>query len=258
MLSLLLPSELRLRFTPGLLVREGPRGITRLVPGPVRLRLIETPSGRRLVVDALNDSSETAPLPSTTLAHISRHIEGVRTGVRRRLSIVGVGFRATVVPANKGTGPALSLKLGYREERRVPLEPLKAVGVQVTPSRLEGRSKGTLIRVEGLSRERVNQVAADLRKLRLPDSYKGKGMQYDREKLILKKGKRELAAVSLSICQLCQIFVPLIARVTLFHTELALKFGLIKTLVYAVWSPCEGVVCNEEVFFDAMFLWQQP
>lgn len=195
MLSLLLPPELRLRFTPGLLIREGPRGSVRLVPGPVRLRLVQTPFGRRLIVDVLGDPSEKRATSSTRLAHISRHIEGVRTGVRRRLSRVGVGFRATVVSTDKEIGPRLSLKLGYREERRVPLEPLKAVGVDVTPSRLEGRSKGTLIRVEGLSRERVNQVAADLRKLRLPDSYKGKGMQYDREKLILKKGKRELPAL---------------------------------------------------------------
>ena len=107
------------------------------------------------------------------------------------------------------------------------------MGVQVTPSRLESRSKGTLIRVEGLSRERVNQVAADLRKLRLPDSYKGKGIQYDREKLILKKGKRELTRVNASTCQLCQLLVHLIVRVTPFHTELAPKFGLIKILACA-------------------------
>jgi len=191
MLSLLLPAELRLRFTPGLLVREGPCGTARLVPGPVRLRLVQTPTGRRLVVDRVTGSTEKLTIPSTRLAHIARHVEGVRTGVRRRLSRVGVGFRATVLPASKEVGPTLSLKLGYREERRVPLEPLNAIGVRVTPSRLEGRSKGTLIRVEGLNRERVNQVAADLRKLRLPDSYKGKGIQYDREKLVLKKGKRE-------------------------------------------------------------------
>lgn len=191
MLSVLLPPELRLRFTPGLLIREGPRGVARLVPGPVRLRLVQTPAGRRLVVDNSSESLDKGPTPSTRLAHLSRHIEGVRTGVRRRLSRVGVGFRATLLPATKEAGATLSLKLGYREERRVPLEPLKLAGVEVTPSRLEGRSKGTLIRVEGLNRERVNQVAADLRKLRLPDSYKGKGIQYDREKLVLKKGKRE-------------------------------------------------------------------
>lgn len=234
MLSLLLPPELRLRFVPGLLIREGPKGIARLVPGPVRLRLVQTPSGRRLIVGVLGDSPEKTATPSTRLAHISRHIEGVRTGVRRRLSRVGVGFRATVVPASKETGAVLSLKLGYREERRVFLEALKVVGVQVTPSRLESRSKGTLIRVEGLSRERVNQVAADLRKLRRPDSYKGKGIQYDREKLILKKGKRELTRVNALTCQLCQLFVHPIVRVMRFHTELAPKFGLIKILACVV------------------------
>jgi len=191
MLSLLLPPELRLRLTPGLLIMEGPRGVSRLVPGSVRLRLVQTPTGRRLVVSPLPGATDRSSTPSTVLAHVSRHIEGVIIGVRRRLSLVGVGFRATVVPASKEAGSALSLKLGYREERRVLLEPLKAVGVHVTPSRLESRSKGTLIRVEGLSRERVNQTASDLRKLRLPDSYKGKGVQYDREKLSLKKGKRE-------------------------------------------------------------------
>jgi len=190
--SLFLPHELRLRFTPGLLIREGPRGIVRLAPGPVRLRLIQTPTGRRLFVDGYESSTDSIVPPATVLAHIARHIEGVRMGVRRRLNRVGVGFRATVIPASATAPLTLSRKLGYREERRVPLDPLKVAGVVVTPSRLDGRSKGTLIRVEGLNRERVNQVAADLRKLRLPDAYKGKGIQYDDEKLVLKKGKREL------------------------------------------------------------------
>ena len=188
MVSLLLPSELRLRFTPGLLVMEGPRGVARLSPGTLRLRLVETPAGRRLVVEA--DAAGDRTASTTFLAHIARRREGVMVGVRRRLRLVGVGFRATVTQTTP-SGPVRALKLGYREERQIALEPLKSIGVDLSAARLEGRSKGTLIRVEGLDRERVNRAAADLRNLRRPDSYKGKGIQYDHERLTLKKGKRE-------------------------------------------------------------------
>ena len=116
---------------------------------------------------------------------------GVTVGIRRRLRLFGVGFRATLEDTSK-SDPKLALKLGFREERRIPLAPLAAVGVHRTAARLEGRSKGSLIRVEGPSRERVHQAASDLRDLRRPDSYKGKGVQYDQERLVLKKGKREL------------------------------------------------------------------
>jgi large subunit ribosomal protein L6 len=104
---------------------------------------------------------------------------------------VGVGFRATTAPASSTKGQVLSLKLGYREERQVPLASLVSKGIKLTAARLEGRSKATLINVEGTDLEQVHQVSANLRKLRVPDSYKGKGIQYDQEKLSLKKGKRE-------------------------------------------------------------------
>ena len=190
MVSLLIPANLRLRFVSGLLVLEGPFGVIRLATGKLRFRLIDTQTGRRLVVDEPGSDASSIVPASTLLAHVQRYIEGVTRGIRRRLRLVGVGFRASATSSST-KDQVLSLKLGYREERQVALGPLAAKGVKLTAARLEGRSKATLINVEGTDLEQVHQVSANLRKLRVPDSYKGKGIQYDQEKLSLKKGKRE-------------------------------------------------------------------
>jgi len=191
MISLLIPANLRLRFVPGLLVLEGPFGVTRLATGKLRFRLRDSSAGRRLVVDEPGSDASSATPASTLLAHVQRYIEGVTRGIRRRLRLVGVGFRASTVTSPSTKEQTLNLKLGYREERQVALAPLIAKGIKLTAARLEGRSKATLINVEGTDLEQVHQVSANLRKLRVPDSYKGKGIQYDQEKLSLKKGKRE-------------------------------------------------------------------
>ena len=187
MVSLLLPPTLQLNFAPGLLVLKGPRGTIRLATGALQPRIRDTAMGRRLVV---GDIRQSTVAEATLLSHIARSADGVRSGVRNRLRLVGVGFRATISKGIDNT-PILSMKLGYREERQVTLAPLNQLGLEVAAARREGRAKGTLVRIEGRHRERVNQLAANLRKFRLPDPYKGKGIQYDSERIILKKGKRE-------------------------------------------------------------------
>lgn len=187
MVSLLLPPNLQLSFVPGLLILKGPRGTIRLATGELQPRIRDTSVGRRL---AISGAQQTALDEATLLAHIARSVDGVRVGTRNRLRLVGVGFRATI-SKDSSNSPVLSIKLGYREERQVPLMPFKDLGIEVGVARREGRSKGTLVRIEGIHRERVNQLAANLRKFRIPDPYKGKGIQYDTERIVLKKGKRE-------------------------------------------------------------------
>jgi len=104
-------------------------------------------------------------------------ILGVSKGYRQRLKLVGVGFRATLKD-NK-----IFLKIGFSHEiaYQIPDD------VQIVPS----KAKGIFLLLKGKEKERVSQVAREIRNLRQPDAYKGKGIHYNKEILKLKKGKRE-------------------------------------------------------------------
>jgi len=104
-------------------------------------------------------------------------MEGVSKGFRQKLKLVGVGFKGFV------KDNILNLKIGYSHEvtYEIPTD------IKISASKV----KGTLLLISGLELYRVKQIAADIRKLRIPDSYKGKGIHIDGEILKLKKGKRE-------------------------------------------------------------------
>ena len=108
---------------------------------------------------------------------ISNLIIGVSKGYRCKLRLVGVGFRASVINKN------LVLKIGYSHEI------IYKIPEDITI--LCGKAKGTLLVIKAKELNKVTQVAAEIRSLRIPDAYKGKGIHYDKEVLNLKKGKRE-------------------------------------------------------------------
>ena len=108
---------------------------------------------------------------------ISNLILGVSKGYRCKLRLVGVGFRASVVDKN------LVLKIGYSHEIKYEIPEDITI--------LCGKTKGTLLIIKAKELSKVTQVAAEIRSLRIPDAYKGKGIHYDKEILKLKKGKRE-------------------------------------------------------------------
>jgi large subunit ribosomal protein L6 len=102
---------------------------------------------------------------------------GVSKGYRQRLKLVGVGFRASVKD-NK-----IYLKIGFSHEVSYSIPE----DVQIIAS----KAKGTFLLIKGKEKERVYQIAKEIRDLRQPDAYKGKGIHYNKEILKLKKGKRE-------------------------------------------------------------------
>jgi len=196
MQSLLVPSSVSISLSATHIRRAGPRG-ARLRPlHPFNIRGRATPEGRRLVVSlpehgpSFIDVERTRRI-ATALSHLSQALQGVSRGYRRRLRLVGVGFRAVVSQTSTTTPSPLTLKLGYSHDVNVVRSSRVSEGISLTPSRLDGRSKGTLLSLEGPDLSRLNHTAATLRALRTPDAYKGKGIHFDREKLILKKGKRE-------------------------------------------------------------------
>ena len=106
-------------------------------------------------------------------ALLSNMVVGVTTGFEKRLEIIGVGYKA------ENRGANVVFNLGYSH----PIDFAPPEGVAVTVD------KGTKVSVKGIDREAVGQVAAVIRGFRPPDSYKGKGVRYENERIRLKAGK---------------------------------------------------------------------
>lgn len=110
-----------------------------------------------------------------TRAHLANVVKGVTTGYERKLELVGVGYRAAV------QGKALNLTLGFSHP--VAYEVPEGISIE-TPTQTE-------ILIKGIDRQKVGQVAAEIRSYRPPEPYKGKGVRYSGEKIELKEGKKK-------------------------------------------------------------------
>ena len=108
-------------------------------------------------------------------AHLANMVTGVSKGYERKLELVGVGYRAAV------QGQKLNLTLGFSHPVEYPIP--KGIAIE-TPSQTE-------IIVKGMDRQQVGQVAAELRAYRPPEPYKGKGVRYSGEQIVLKEAKKK-------------------------------------------------------------------
>lgn len=126
-----------------------------------------------LTVTRPSDAKEHRALHGTTRAVISNMVEGVSKGFEKSLELIGVGYRA------QKQGAKLILNVGYSHP--VEIEPEKGIEVEV-PS-------NTKIIVRGTNKERVGALAANIRDVRPPEPYKGKGIRYEGEYVRRKEGK---------------------------------------------------------------------
>src|SRR5579872_3701102 len=110
-----------------------------------------------------------------TRAHLANMVRGVTKGYERKLELVGVGFRAQI------QGKNLNLTLGFSHPVNFPIP--EGISIEA-PSQTE-------IIVKGIDRQKVGQVAAEIRHLRPPEPYKGKGVRYANEQISLKEGKKK-------------------------------------------------------------------
>ena len=150
---------------------KGPKGtLSHTLPEVITLRQDEG----ALQVERVNDERQTRALHGLTRALVANMVTGVTEGFRKDLEIVGVGYRATA----KGTN-ALELALGYSHP--VTIEAPEGVTFDV-PS-------PTSIGVIGIDKQVVGQVAANIRAVRKPEPYKGKGVRYAGERVLRKAGK---------------------------------------------------------------------
>ncbi len=165
------PSGVEIRITPGHVVVKGPQGtLERDLPGEITLRQEETD----LLVERPNDERENRALHGLTRSLVANMVTGVTAGFTKELEIVGVGYRAT----SRGPGQ-LDLALGFSHP--VVVNAPEGITFEVpVPTR---------IIVKGIDKEMVGQVAADIRKIRKPEPYKGKGVRYAGEVVQRKAGK---------------------------------------------------------------------
>ena len=150
---------------------KGPKGtLERVLPAPITVRQDEA----ELLVERPNDERQNRALHGLTRTLVSNMVVGVTDGFRKDLEIVGVGYRATA------KGPStLELALGYSHP--VAIDAPDGVTFELaTP---------TQVAVLGIDKEAVGQTAANIRALRKPEPYKGKGVKYANERILRKAGK---------------------------------------------------------------------
>jgi large subunit ribosomal protein L6 len=131
--------------------------------------------GGKLVIAPKADSAEAHAMSGTTRALLANMVSGVTKGFEKKLNLVGVGFRA------QAQGQKLNLQVGYSH----PVVKDMPAGITVqTPTQTE-------ILIKGADRQVVGQIAAEVRAIRPPEPYKGKGIRYSDERVSLKETKKK-------------------------------------------------------------------
>jgi large subunit ribosomal protein L6 len=129
----------------------------------------------RLLVAPANDSAAANAMSGTMRALLANMVQGVGKGFEKKLTLVGVGFRA------QAQGSKLNLQIGFSH----PVSKDMPAGIKVaTPTQTE-------IIISGADRQVVGQIAAEVRAIRPPEPYKGKGIRYADERVVLKETKKK-------------------------------------------------------------------
>ena len=164
------PSGVKVKVSETLIEVEGPKGrLSSPVPPGIRFSL----EGSQLVCQRSSDERQQRASHGLARALAMNAVKGVTVGFSRELDIVGVGYRAQV------EGKKVVLSLGYSH----PVVYAIPEGISISVDRQ------TRVKVSGIDRQKVGQVAAEIRRLRRPDPYKQKGIRYVGEVLKKKAGK---------------------------------------------------------------------
>ncbi len=165
------PAGVEVSLGEGSVAVKGPQGsLQRELPGAITVRRAES----QLLVERPDDERANRALHGLTRSLIQNMVTGVTAGFSKELEIVGVGYRATLKSPTQ-----LELALGFSHP--VVVDAPDGISFEVpTPLRVV---------VKGIDKERVGQVAADIRRVRKPEPYKGKGVRYAGEVVQRKAGK---------------------------------------------------------------------
>jgi large subunit ribosomal protein L6 len=165
------PEAVTVEVAPGRVEVKGPRGV---LEQALSAEMKVEQSDGVVTVDRPTNRGEHRALHGLTRSLIANMVEGVTAGFEKRLEIQGVGYRAQL------KGKNLEMALGYSHP--VPIEAPEGIEFEVP--------QPTEIIVRGIDKQLVGQVAADIRKRRPPEPYKGKGIRYRGEHVARKVGKR--------------------------------------------------------------------
>jgi large subunit ribosomal protein L6 len=165
------PAGVLVSIDPGRVTVSGPKGELRQVV-PTRIAISQEEG--TITVTRPTERGEDRALHGLTRSLIANMVEGVTTGFEKRLEIQGVGYRAAM------SGTDLELQVGYSHP--VKVKPREGISFEVPVP--------TQVVVRGIDKQVVGQTAAEIRKVRPPEPYKGKGIRYEGELVRRKVGKR--------------------------------------------------------------------
>jgi large subunit ribosomal protein L6 len=165
------PTGVTVTVAEGTITVKGGKGtLTRTLPGSISVR----EEGSTLVVERPNEERSSKALHGLTRTLVSNMVTGVSTGFTKELEIIGVGYRAIAQGSTK-----IELALGFSHP--VFVDAPQGIEFEVPTA--------TRLIVKGIDKEQVGQVAANIRKIRKPEPYKGKGVRYLGENVRRKAGK---------------------------------------------------------------------
>ena len=164
-----IPSGVKVTIADGNIVVEGKEKLSMAMPPHVTAEVKEN----QVLVSAADETRKANAMHGLARSLVQNMVIGVSQGFRKELQIVGIGYKAAVA------GSKLNLSLGYSH----PIEFAIPAGVKVTVT------PENKIMVEGCDKQLVGETAAQIRRFRKPEPYKGKGIRYVDERIVLKEGK---------------------------------------------------------------------
>lgn len=167
-----LPAGVTVAVANSILTAKGRLGELRL---PLTELVDARVDGAAVLVTPRGNSTRARTMWGTTRALVANMVRGVSAGYVRELEITGTGFRAAVQGSN------LVMNLGFSHDVVYPIPP----GIRITCD------KPTSVKIEGIDKRQVGQVAAEIRGFRRPEPYKGKGVRYSTETIRRKEGKKK-------------------------------------------------------------------
>ncbi len=170
--SVAVPAGVSATIADGILSVKGPKGLLTLSMVP---DIAYTVDGDAISVMPANDSKTARAYWGMQRTLVSNLVVGVSTGFTKVLEITGVGYRANVQGSN------LKLQLGYSHDVDYPIP--EGIAIK-TPDQ-------TTVEISGADKQQVGQVAAEIRRWRKPEPYKGKGIRYRGEFIFRKEGKKK-------------------------------------------------------------------
>jgi large subunit ribosomal protein L6 len=166
-----LPSGVNVAISPGRVQVNGPLGeLSQVVPARMQIEHTED----TLVVTRPTERGDDRALHGLTRSLVANMVEGVTNGFEKKLEIQGVGYRAAL------RGTDLELNVGFSHP--VVIKPPQGITFEVPDA--------TSVTVKGIDKQAVGEIAAQVRKVRPPEPYKGKGIRYEGEYVRRKVGKR--------------------------------------------------------------------